>query len=558
MNRGSISIFLSLLMLTTAAMASGPAPAYIPIQGYLTDADERPLDGEHVLHLKLYSSDTAETALYEESQIVLLDRGYFTVYLGMNKPLSLELVRDSDGLVLGFAVDSDPEMTPRLTLGTTPYAAYAKYTEDAQTLEGKNASDFRLAADPVDWTELDNVPTGMEDGDSDTLMELSCAPGQVSKRAEDTWVCADDSVLTQTDVEAMVAGIGYARTSDLAAVAFSGSFADLAGTPAEFLDGDNDTLAGLSCVSGQSAAFNGTSWVCSNRARDTLTSLSCADGQTAKWNFSQSAWICDADIDTTLTEADVLGFVEANDYAQKGELSWIALSGSFEHLLNVPAGLDDGDDDALGHLLCAAGQVPKWGPAGWMCAFDQDTPGDITHVTAGIGLDGGGDVGAVTLMVDPAYVQVRVTGTCPAGESVREIDENGDVTCEKDTLDNMLCSDGAVPKRVGTNWVCGDDADSLTALNCASGQVLKRSGNVWTCAEDQIFSGTLSCNIEETIANGTSASVSCPAGSMATGGGGDCVNDLIITSSPSGNGWRIHCQTSQANIKVWAVCCTLQ
>ena len=432
---------------------------------------------------------------------MLLDRGYFTVYLGMNKPLSLELVRDSDGLVLGFAVDSDPEMSPRLTLGTTPYAAYAKYTGDAQTLEGKTASDFRLAADPVDWTDLGNVPTGMEDGDSDTLQELACAPGQVSKRAEDAWACADDSVLTPTDVEAVVAGIGYAKTTDLAPVAFTGSFTDLADTPAGLLDGDNDTLGGLSCLSGQSATFNGTSWVCSNRARDTLASLNCADGQTAKWNISQNAWICDADVDTTLTEGDVLGFLEAHEYARKDELALVALSGHFEHLSSIPAGIEDGDDDALGQLQCATGQVPKWGPAGWICAFDQDTPGDITHVTAGAGLDGGGDVGAVALRVDPSYVQLRVNGVCPAGEAIREINENGEVVCGK---------------------------------------------------------GTLSCVTEETITSGASASVQCPAGSMATGGGGDCVADRIITSSPSGNGWRIHCQTSQANIKVWAVCCTLQ
>jgi hypothetical protein len=558
MNRGTIFVFLSLSMLTTAALATGPAPAYIPIQGYLTDADERPLEGEHVLHLKLYSSDAAETALFEESQIVLLDRGYFTVYLGMNQPLKLELIRDSDGLVLGFAVDSDPEMTPRLTVGTTPYAAFAKYTEDAQTLEGKAAADFRLATDPVDWTDLDNVPGGIDDGDSDTLGELSCSPGQVSKRAEEGWVCADDGMLTPTDVEAVVAGIGYAKTDDLAPIAFTGSFSDLADTPVDLLDGDSDTLGGLSCVSGQSATFNGTAWVCSNRARDTLASLTCADGQTAKWNMSQSAWVCGSDVDTTLTEADLLGILEANEYVKMTDLSLVAITGYFNQLHNIPAGLEDGDDDALGHLACAAGQVPKWGPGGWMCAFDQDTPGDITHITAGVGLNGGGDVGAVTLMVDPSYVQVRVTGSCPAGEAVREIDENGDVVCEKDSLDNMICSDGAVPKRVGTSWVCGDDADSLSDLNCASGQVLKRSGDLWTCAEDQIFSGNMSCNTEESIASGASAEVQCPAGSMATGGGGDCVDDRIITSGPSGNGWRIRCQTTQANIKVWAICCSMQ
>ena len=31
MNRGSIFVFLSLLMMGTAALAAGPAPAYIPV-----------------------------------------------------------------------------------------------------------------------------------------------------------------------------------------------------------------------------------------------------------------------------------------------------------------------------------------------------------------------------------------------------------------------------------------------------------------------------------------------------------------------------------------------
>jgi hypothetical protein len=503
MNRGSIIVFLSLLMTVATASAAGPLPAYIPLQGYLTDAEGLPLEGEHMLHLSLYDGDTTETALYQESQVVFLDHGHFTVYLGTNKPLNLEVVRDSDGLVLGVAVDSDPEMTPRLAVGTTPYAAYAQYTQDAETLEGRPASDFRLADDKVEWSDVENVPGEIQDGDADTLQGLSCSPGQVTKRTEDGWICADDNSMTPAEVEALVENYGYSRVAELAPIAFTGSFTDLTGTPGDLLDGDDDTLGFLSCVSGQTPAFNGSTWVCSNRARDTLASMSCADGQTAKWNASQNTWVCGNDADTTLTEADVLQLVAANDYVKISELSIIAVTANFEHLLNIPAGLEDGDDDSLGHLACAEGQVPKWGPTGWICAFDQDSPGDITNVTAGTGLDGGGDVGAVALRVDPTQVQLRVTGTCPAGESIREIDADGNVLCEKDTL------------------------------------------------------GSLTCETTENVASGASTEVLCPAGSVATGGGGDCANDHIITSGPSGNGWRIRCQTAQANIKVWAICCSI-
>ncbi|MBR58388.1 MAG: hypothetical protein CMH54_10250, partial [Myxococcales bacterium] len=221
---------------------------------------------------------------------------------------------------------------------------------EVDTYVGNNGyaldADLAAIAKSGDWTDLQNVPADIADGDddTDTLGDLSCATDEVAKWNGTAWACqvdADtDTQLTEAEVDAFANNNGYALDTDLAAIAKTGDWGDLQNIPADIADGDDDT--------------------------DTLAAVSCADGEIIK--FQGGAWICASGSGTQLTEAEVDAFANNNGYALAADLAAVATSGDYNDLINVPASLADGDDDTLADLSCAVDEMAAWNGTAWVCS----------------------------------------------------------------------------------------------------------------------------------------------------------------------------------------------
>ena len=149
------------------------------------------------------------------------------------------------------------------------------------------------------------------------------------------------------------------------------------------------------------------------------------------------------------------------------------------------------------------------------CGTDSVGTGDITGVTAGTGLTGGGAAGAITLSVDTATIQSRVTGTCAAGTFITGVAANGTVTCGADSVGTGDIT-GVSP---GLGLTGGGAAGAVTL---SVDTAIIQSRVTGTCAAGTFITGV--------AANGT---VTC--GTDAVGGIGD-ITDITAGTGLTGGG----------------------
>lgn len=237
-------------------------------------------------------------------------------------------------------------------------------------------------------------------------------------------------------------------------------------------------------------------------------------------------------------EASTLGGATAEDFALAGH------SHDWSELTSVPAELLDGDQDTtysagLGISLsgstfeadlsvvqsrvndaCPPGQylTAIEADGSVTCTLDQVGAGTITEVVAGSGLSGGGTAGQVTVSADTDFLQRRVTGTCPAGQSIRAVAADGTVTCEADddsggTVANVIAGTGLSGGGTGptvTLSVDNTQTQRRVGGSCGVGSYIRAiaaDGSV-TCGNDENTLGAAAVSAEFTVSrnnsNGTS------------------------------------------------------
>lgn len=174
-SRGTVLFVAVVAALLVTAQAAGALPlpsrqqapvsslSTIAYQGRLADAGGSPLTGSYNMTFRLYNTAVGGAPLWEEFRTaensVNVSDGLFNAMLGSVNPIHQDIITGNEDLYLGIAVGSDSEMSPRVHLGSVPYATQALTVPDGAVTAAKIA-DGAITASKLGSDVIMGVPAG--------------------------------------------------------------------------------------------------------------------------------------------------------------------------------------------------------------------------------------------------------------------------------------------------------------------------------------------------------------------------------------------------------------
>ncbi|MEM7133256.1 MAG: H-type lectin domain-containing protein [Chloroflexota bacterium] len=136
------------IMLSVPRVANS-STSTIPYQGRLADSTGSPLNETTNIVFRLYNASDDGEVLWEEQWAdengIQVRDGLFHVLLGSINPIEQTLISSNSTLYLGITVGTDNEMSPRMQLGSVPFAIQALTVPDGSITAEKLNPELGLA-----------------------------------------------------------------------------------------------------------------------------------------------------------------------------------------------------------------------------------------------------------------------------------------------------------------------------------------------------------------------------------------------------------------------------